>query len=446
MIDNLTVFFLKSSLIIAVLYLGYWFLLRKESCFKFNRMYLLLIILLSFMLPFMEFSLPQDVHNTTLNRLSIDGFLSDNSDTMMVSLSTGQNSSPNRVIEFDPFFLLPFIYLSGIIINLCFMLFRIKQLLFVLRNPEEEYFEGIKLFKLDRNMPPFSFFNRLFINPEKYSKIELAQIIRHERTHIEQRHSIDLILLELFRAFHWYNPIAYLICRSLRYTHEYIADCSVIKHGFDKKNYQHLILRQACGSFSVSLTNSFVCSETSRRIAMLSKKQSHYILKIKSSLLIPFIFVLILFLQGRSVAVEFSIQEGNIVFNLPLPGGTITSGFEKIINPFTKKVVFHSGIDIAVPRGTQIQAAGNGVVLAADSVEGHGNRIIIQHTQGFTSHYSHLLKINVTKNENLISGKVIGLVGSTGLSTAPHLHFEIQNNGKALDPADYLDFSNFKRR
>jgi murein DD-endopeptidase MepM/ murein hydrolase activator NlpD len=138
--------------------------------------------------------------------------------------------------------------------------------------------------------------------------------------------------------------------------------------------------------------------------------------------------------------------EKNIEFKLPLKKGRLTSGFGIHINPFTQEEAFHHAIDIASPQGTPVYSAAQGLVVVADSIKGHGNRIILQHVQDFTTYYSHLYKILVNENQIVNAGDKIGLVGNTGLSTAPHLHFEIRNKKEALNPSEFLDLSIYKKK
>jgi murein DD-endopeptidase MepM/ murein hydrolase activator NlpD len=106
---------------------------------------------------------------------------------------------------------------------------------------------------------------------------------------------------------------------------------------------------------------------------------------------------------------------------------------------------FHAGLDIAAPFDTPVRASADGVVVfagpqsdAAGHLAGYGNHVVIAHPQGFTTTYAHLDSITVTAGQVIAQGEVVGLEGSTGNSTGPHLHFEIRHDGVPLDPAAYL--------
>jgi murein DD-endopeptidase MepM/ murein hydrolase activator NlpD len=139
---------------------------------------------------------------------------------------------------------------------------------------------------------------------------------------------------------------------------------------------------------------------------------------------------------------EFSATERafflNTGFRFPLRSYRLTSGFGMRKNPVTGNMRQHQGVDLAAPPGTEVYAAGDGVVaeIGADAI--YGNYIIIRHGGSWVSLYGHLQKIGTSLNAAVKSGTLIGWVGSTGQSTGPHLHFELQQNGKARDPDKYL--------
>ncbi|MFO7621899.1 MAG: M23 family metallopeptidase [Bacteroidales bacterium] len=114
------------------------------------------------------------------------------------------------------------------------------------------------------------------------------------------------------------------------------------------------------------------------------------------------------------------------------------SGFGLRIHPIYKIIKFHSGMDFTAPSGTDIYATGNGVVTAVlASRRGLGNHIIIDHGFGYSSLYAHLDRFNVRKGQKVQRGDVIGFVGNTGMSVAPHLHYEVKLNGTHVDPVNY---------
>lgn len=120
--------------------------------------------------------------------------------------------------------------------------------------------------------------------------------------------------------------------------------------------------------------------------------------------------------------------------------GKITSPFGIRKHPITKVIKEHTGVDIDADKGNPVLAAASGKVSYSGYMNGYGYAIIIDHQNGFQTLYGHCSKLLVKKDEMVKKGQVISLVGSTGLSTGPHLHFEIRINEKSVDPMKYIDF------
>ena len=118
--------------------------------------------------------------------------------------------------------------------------------------------------------------------------------------------------------------------------------------------------------------------------------------------------------------------------------GVITSPFGYRIHPIRGRYIFHSGIDIGVASGTPIKCSANGTVIMSTWYGGYGNCIIVDHGGGWSTLYGHCSALYVSKGKTVMQGTVIGAVGSTGMSTGPHLHFEVRYNGSPVDPRSRL--------
>jgi len=173
-------------------------------------------------------------------------------------------------------------------------------------------------------------------------------------------------------------------------------------------------------------SNSNLVIETSKRLDIIRKK---------------------IYVQSKSFDDLIALAKGKedilrcIPAILPISNKDLTrtaSGYGWRIHPFYKITKFHYGMDFTAPSGTDIYATGDGVVVDVQLAQrGLGNHIIIGHGFGYTSIYGHLLSSNVIKGQKVQRGDVIGFVGSTGMSWAPHLHYEIKINGVNVDPVNY---------
>lgn len=126
-----------------------------------------------------------------------------------------------------------------------------------------------------------------------------------------------------------------------------------------------------------------------------------------------------------------------VSFQMPAHG-RISSTFGTRFHPIDKKVKFHGGLDVAIPTGTRVNSAADGVVSFAGKKGGYGNLVIVQHPDGRETRYGHLDKILVATGDSVSGGQEIAKSGSTGKSTGPHLHFEIRENGQVVNPLKIL--------
>lgn len=115
------------------------------------------------------------------------------------------------------------------------------------------------------------------------------------------------------------------------------------------------------------------------------------------------------------------------------------SGYGYRIHPIYKTLKFHSGVDFSAPRGVEVYATADGKVVQADNQSrGYGNMVVIDHGFGYVTRYAHLSEITVREGQTVERGEQIGAIGSTGLSTAPHLHYEVLKDGKYVNPINFF--------
>jgi murein DD-endopeptidase MepM/ murein hydrolase activator NlpD len=140
-------------------------------------------------------------------------------------------------------------------------------------------------------------------------------------------------------------------------------------------------------------------------------------------------------IRARAVRGTGVVGKGGLLWPTP---GPVTSSFGYRVDPVTGKYALHAGLDIGAPTGAQIRAAKAGTVIFAGQETGYGNYTCLDHGGGFSTCYAHQSKELVTVGERVAQGQVIGLVGDTGYTTGPHLHFETRVNGTPVNPAQYF--------
>jgi murein DD-endopeptidase MepM/ murein hydrolase activator NlpD len=172
--------------------------------------------------------------------------------------------------------------------------------------------------------------------------------------------------------------------------------------------------------------NSVLIASTARRIDQLARQ-----LYVQS----------ISFDQVFGMAKDKVEMLASIPAIMPVESGSqrLVSGFGMRMHPIYKTLRMHTGVDFTAPTGTPIYATGNGKVVSVErSREGYGMMIVVDHGYGYETLYSHLSRFNVRQGQTVKRGEVIGFVGSTGVSSAPHLHYEVIKNGKKVNPVNYF--------
>lgn len=144
------------------------------------------------------------------------------------------------------------------------------------------------------------------------------------------------------------------------------------------------------------------------------------------------------FFAGEDFLPEERLAFLGMMFRHPLPNGELTSPWGPRRNPITAQYSFHGGADYAAPEGTRVLASRGGRVSELGDDPVLGNYVILEHSGGFRTLYGHLSSIAVSLNDEVRSGMILGAVGSTGMVTGSHLHFEIRQNGRSRDPEPML--------
>ncbi|MFO0722241.1 MAG: M23 family metallopeptidase [Myxococcota bacterium] len=148
------------------------------------------------------------------------------------------------------------------------------------------------------------------------------------------------------------------------------------------------------------------------------------------------LYILIAFQMQRTEPKTFTMV--GVGLSWPVAPVVVTSPFGYRHDPMNDRVRFHSGVDLGGTRGDVVSAAAPGRVVHADWLGGYGRAVIVQHTEGYQTLYGHLGNIMVAQGDAIDSGTPVGLMGSSGRSTGPHLHFEVRQNGTAVDPQELL--------
>lgn len=285
--NEILVYLFKSGLCLVVFYSFYRIFLQHETFFRLNRIYLIGSIFISFMMPIITIHIPSVSDSLPYIILS----------TINVGELGIESTFRNQV---DGWEIILLIYTAVSAILLIRLISQVVIFVFILKKSKSRIGDNSKIVLTNNNTSPFSFFGYIFINENLFSQAEINEIISHEKVHVQQFHSIDILLAELLCIIQWFNPVVWFYKRSIKEIHEYLADAGVLEKGYEQTAYQKLIIGQISAIRSMELANNFSQSLIKRRLKMMKKIKSSQKTSLKYLFTIPAIVLGILIVSSFS--------------------------------------------------------------------------------------------------------------------------------------------------
>ena len=278
--ENWITYIAECALCLALLYLPFWGLLRKETFFQYNRFVLLTITVLSFILPWI--SIPE-----ITSQLAPSETISIQLEEINVMIS-GKALSEN--ISWKT--ILAIIYLSGAVTCLLYKIIDLVRLIrFIPRGCLWVHTEnGIHIHCHAHDVVPFSWMNHIVISEKDYEE-NRHNILLHEQAHIACGHSWDVLWLSFVEVLQWFNPFVWMLSKEIQDIHEYEADLTVLRKGINARDYQLLIIQKVVGSGSYTFANNFNHSSLQKRITMMIKEKSNPWARLKYLYILPIVAI-----------------------------------------------------------------------------------------------------------------------------------------------------------
>lgn len=278
--ENWITYIAECGLCLALLYLPFWGLLRKETFFQYNRFVLLAITVLSFILPWI--SIPE-----ITSQLAPSETISIQLEEINVMIS-GKALSEN--ISWKT--ILAIIYLSGAVTCLLYKIIDLVRLIrFIPRGCLWVHTEnGIHIHCHAHDVVPFSWMNHIVISEKDYEE-NGHNILLHEQAHIACGHSWDVLWLSFVEVLQWFNPFVWMLSKEIQDIHEYEADLTVLHKGINARDYQLLIIQKVVGSGSYTFANNFNHSSLKKRITMMIKEKSNPWARLKYLYILPIVAI-----------------------------------------------------------------------------------------------------------------------------------------------------------
>ena len=303
-------YLLESGISLSLFALVYFLFLRRETYFNVNRWFLLVSIGFSALLPLLHipFYTPQA---TVLQEVTVTPYA--NLLSAVTIYGTGfTQGAEHFVLNYSLF---GYIYLIGVLFFFTKLFQQIYQIIRLITQNQVITEGKTKLVILDRELSPFSFLNYIFVSNLLQNTKGWEKMLEHEKQHIQQGHTFDVLVLEIVAVFQWFNPFFWMFRRALRENHEFLADQAVISKGTAPSWYKQILINQYVGD-QIVLTNNFNYSLIKIRIKMMSKIKSRKMASFK---------VLIGFVLAASLVAVFACeQKESVKTESTVAGKTIT--------------------------------------------------------------------------------------------------------------------------
>ncbi|WP_193323775.1 M56 family metallopeptidase [Marinifilum sp. N1E240] len=256
---------LRASVSMALLYALYWLLLRESTHFRANRFFLLISLMISIVISVVPIQYQVDIQTSVNNTVQeFNGVFNHNIENTNTDIK--QSISLVSVLYL--------IYLSGAAIVLLRLLIQCRNPILIIAKSKPKKINNCLIHENKVYNSPFSFFNRILINPEYFKQNEIVDILTHEKVHIQERHWIDLFIIELLTVFFWFNPFIWLFERAIKQNHEYLADEGVLTRGHSPVRYQALLINRLMGTQVIGMANHFSAAQGPTRFKMMTKKKT----------------------------------------------------------------------------------------------------------------------------------------------------------------------------
>ncbi|MNQ69774.1 BlaR1 peptidase M56 [compost metagenome] len=273
-------YILYTALILSTCLMFYKLLLQKETFFQLNRLVLLSCMILAFILPLLP--VPQQLSlrkDAVVTPIPLTKAAVDKSQAIELKAPPVQEVFAEQAKQtFDVDMLLQwlvYLYWFGVLIFALNFLMQACVLLYRAYSLSAIQDGKFRIVEITGDKAPCSFANNIFINPEKYEWETYNQILLHEKIHIEQKHTIDLLLAEIVLVFQWFNPFAWQWRKALESNLEFLTDAKMLQQDtVEKESYQFSLLKVAAPHFPLSLTTNYNQSLIKKRIIMMNSKKS----------------------------------------------------------------------------------------------------------------------------------------------------------------------------
>jgi N-acetylmuramoyl-L-alanine amidase/beta-lactamase regulating signal transducer with metallopeptidase domain len=305
--------FLLKSTISLIVFLGFYHLvLEREKMHQFNRFYLLFSIVISFVIPFLTFEIieiiPVIENIETLNTVVTSATVPEN-EMHESSVPLQENVNVTPYVLWSLYGIICFLLLVRFGKNSWKLIQKSKT------NPNVKH-KNAKLILIEEKTLPHTFLNSIFINVEDYNNRNIEdELYTHELVHVNQKHTLDILFIELLKVIFWFNPLFICYKKAIQLNHEFLADEEIVKTYNNVPFYQSLLLQKCNGNATIYLASNLNYLVTKKRLLMMTKSTSHKIALLKKVAIVPILAGLVYFFCIEVVAQEKAISTNSEIKN-----------------------------------------------------------------------------------------------------------------------------------
>lgn len=281
------VYLVKSTVLLGLLWGLYALLLENEKMHRFNRFYLLIALVIGLTAPLIQFNIQPNSKVGGIDLIQIDQIVEAPSEFVVETIKPLVLEKPIQSEELAVSYITPqynsfalfliLIYNAVATVFLFKFVFGLNEIYASIKKGTIITWKDTSLVLLDAEVTPQSFLKWIFLNREGYESGKIGdEILEHERTHIKQKHSLDVLFIEALKVVFWFNPFIYGFRNAILLNHEFLADEHVVTHVSDRKKYQETLLEFATSEVTTSMTNKFAVSVSKARFKMLSSSRSKF--------------------------------------------------------------------------------------------------------------------------------------------------------------------------
>ena len=295
--ESFFIYLLKANVSLGLFYSFYLLFLRRETFYKCSRFYLLGALALSYMLPWLgslSWIHEQSTFQAGLSQLSESEIIA----WLMLQMDKPQTLLPSLGSVFGWILFGGAIFLCGQLLLELFVLLRLRK------ESTADCIDRVPIRRMKRHLAPFSFFRDIFLNPELHTPEATLRILFHEKAHVRQYHTLDVLISRITIITGWFNPFAWMIRKSILQNLEYLADRDALSKGFAKKEYQYHLISVSIFSQPIPLTSQYNQHFLKNRIKMMNKKESPRLRLAKYFFILPLIFASLIMTNANELRKE----------------------------------------------------------------------------------------------------------------------------------------------